>query len=95
MKAAPCPMSMTRLTVYQKAPAGHTFAPGCFDAWIGETIPIVVDDPLLHGAEFTLLGYEVTDAGTAVGLKVEAESPIELEIGVRPYALSEGLGAPQ
>ena len=95
MKATPWPMSTICLTVYQKAPAGHTFAPGCFDAWVGEIIPVVVDDPLLRGAEFTLLDYEVTDIGTAALLKVEAESPTELAIGVRPSLLPDALGAPQ
>ena len=95
MKAAPWPKSMRQLTVYQKAPAGEAFAPGCFDPWVGEIIPVVVDDPLLRGAEFTLLDYEVTDTGTTARLNVEAESPIELEIGVRPHALPETPGQPQ
>lgn len=71
-----------RLTVSQSAPPGGSFTPGCFDAWIGETVPIIVDEPPFRGAAFTLLSYQLADHGTSVLLEVEAESAMEQDVSL-------------
>ncbi|MHA6757984.1 hypothetical protein [Streptacidiphilus sp. PAMC 29251] len=72
------------LTVTQNAPHGGVFTPGCFDSWIGESIPITVTEPPFRGAAFTLLSYRLTEHGTVALLDLEAESAEEQDIGLEP-----------
>jgi hypothetical protein len=62
--------------VSQRAPHGAAFTPGCFDPWIGESIPLTLDDPSLRGAVFTLVGYRLADHRTSAVFDLEAESTL-------------------
>jgi len=84
MASALEPTAVHHLTVSQNAPPGGSFVPGCFDAWIGEVIPITVTDPPLLGAEFTLLNYRLTEHGAVALLDLAAESAQEQDIDLEP-----------
>lgn len=81
-------MSETVTTVWQRAPEGTHYAPGCFDSSIGKHVPFKVNGARV--ADCKLLAAEVVDDGAAVLLTLELPGAIhrELECGATGQSFS-------
>lgn len=59
---------MTQISFVQRAPQGHIFAPGCFNADIGKHVPFNVGDETVMA---TLVYADVLPSGEGVELALE------------------------